>query len=595
MPPAKHSTFMSDHSSMSDSHIGEISENIDGFITGPLDGFFSKYFGNAASDDAFQKTVREVCAHHPLEGATTSVEGFCRWISALPVEDYVGARGSWKMSCHTDEMYKTDLSAQLSFIFTNNGTYTESDQAAIQIIGEFCPGQGISYTNGLLNLCARASALFMARPTRLFLHGLYLRGNLAELFVFDRCGLYSCNVFNIYEDFQRFITALLKYSSMTDAELGLSDIIRHDGVGPFVTLKKDACTTLTSSTLRLANRPLAIPEDMVSKATTCFRARMPDSDRWDYVVKFKWRLRDDIPEDQVLRHANKRNVWGLLSLDYFDEIIDTAELRSGLRHRPNRRFPPKDGPDMSVPSGRGVDSHTVETDETFRVRTMVCIITSPCGRPLHTHESVLELLQVLRDAVKSHRSLYEDGGILHQDIAPGNIVISERVDPEAPKGILIDLDVAMILDVGPRNPGGISITGTPPFMAIGALRGRPRTYRHDLESFLYVLLWAVIADGSESPPEGSRLQRWRRGGYEEMAGRKMVDMAPDGFQSILLEFASKYQTLRPLVEGFRQLLFPIREDDGTLWTGTVSSQDGRAMLYDGILQMFDKAITLQKS
>lgn len=586
---------------MADNHIGEVSENIDGFITGPLDGFFSKYFGNAASDDAFQKTVREICAHHPLEGATTSVEGFCRWISALAVEDYMGARGSWKMSCHADKRYKTVLSAQIALVFTNNGTYTEPDQAAVQVIGEFCPDQDISYKDGLLNLCSKASALFTARPTRFFLHGFYLRGNSAELFVFDRCGLYSCTVFNIHEDFQRFITVLLKYSSMTDAELGLSDIVRQDGIGPFIRLKKDACITLTSPTLRLANRPLATPEDMVGKATTCFRARLPDSDRWDYVVKFKWRLRDDIAEDQVLRHANKRNVWGLLSLDYFDEIVDTAELRSGLRHRPNRRFPPKDegGPAINVPSNSGIDSHTVETDETFRVRTMVCIITSPCGRPLHTYESVLELLQVLRDAVQSHRSLYEDGGILHQDIAPGNIIISDQqcVDPvEAPKGVLIDLDVAMLLDVGPRNPGGISITGTPPFMAIGALKGRPRTYRHDLESFLYVLLWVIIADdGAESPPEGSRLRRWRGGSYEEMAGRKMVDMAPDGFQSILLEFAPEYQTLQPLAEGFRQLLFPIRVDDGTLWTGTVSSRDGRAMLYDGILQMLDQAISLQKS
>lgn len=146
--------------------------------------------------------------------------------------------------------------------------------------------------------------------------------------MFDRCGLYSCNVFDIHQDFQRFITVVLKYSSMTDVKLGLSDLIKHDGTGPFITLKKGASIALTSSTLRLADRPLATPEDLVSKATTCFRARLPDSDRWDYVVKFKWRLKDDIAGDQVLRHAKKRNVWGLLSLDYFDEIVDTADLRS---------------------------------------------------------------------------------------------------------------------------------------------------------------------------------------------------------------------------------------------------------------------------
>lgn len=579
---------------MADNNIGEVCENIDGFITGPLDGFFLKYFGDAVADDALQKTARQICDRHPLGDATNSVEGFHQWLSALATEDSMAARGSWRTICPADERHEADLGAHVAVVFTNTGSSTEPDEGTVQVVGVCCPVQGTPYKYGLLNLCAKASAVFAAQPTRLFLHGFYLRGDSAELCVFDRCGLYTCKVFNVHEDFQKFVTVVLKYSSMTNAELGLSDIIKHDTMGPFITLEKHASITLTSQTLRLADQPLATPEDLVSKATTCFKARLPDSERWDYVVKFKWRLRDDIAEDQVLRLAKKRNVWGLLSLDYFDEIVDTADLRSGLRHRPNRTFPADHGFDARVPGDGGISSHTVETNKTFGVRTMVCIITSPCGRPLHTHQSVLELVQVLRDAVKCHRSLYEDGGILHQDIAPGNIIIPECLDPEAPKGVLIDLDVAMILDVGPRNPGGISITGTPPFMAIGALKGRPRTYRHDLESFLYVLLWAAISDGSESPPPGSRLQRWRSGSYEEMAERKTVDMGPNEFQSIMSEFSPKYQAVQPLAESFRQLLFPIREDDGTLWTGTVGSQHGRDILYDKILQIFSQAISLYR-
>lgn len=406
---------------MYDAHIGEVCENIDGFISGPLDGFFSKYFGHVAVDDVFQKAVKEVCEHHPLQGATDSAKNFCHWISALAVKNYAGARGSWSSSCRSDQKHGTDFSSNVTLAFTHGGAGSYPHEAVIQVIGEFCPGEAISYKDGLLNLCANASSIFVAQPTRLFLHGFYLRGNWAEVLSFDRCGLNSCNLFNIQEDFQRFITVILKYSSMTDAELGLSDIIKYDGMGPYIALKETACITLTGSMLRLEDRPLAIPEDLVSKATTCFRARRPDSDHWDYVVKFKWRLRDDIAEDQVLRYARERNVSGLLSLDYFDEIVDTADLRSRLRHRPYRRFALEDGPDPSVSDGKGVDSYTVETDKTFRVRTMVCVITSPCDRPLHTHKSVLELLQALRHAIKSHQYLYEDGGILHQDIAPGNI------------------------------------------------------------------------------------------------------------------------------------------------------------------------------
>lgn len=79
----------------------------------------------------------------------------------------------------------------------------------------------------------------------------------------------------------------------------------------------------------------------------------------------------------------------------------------------------------------------------FRNRTLVYSVTSPLGRPLCSFQSLLELLQALRNVIKCHRSLCCDAGILHQDVSPGNIVI---LDPEVegkPRGILIDFDVAL--------------------------------------------------------------------------------------------------------------------------------------------------------
>lgn len=56
--------------------------------------------------------------------------------------------------------------------------------------------------------------------------------------------------------------------------------------------------------LRLADRTLA-PVDLVSEATTCFKTRLPDSKGWDYVVKFKWRLRDNIAAEPILQYTKK--------------------------------------------------------------------------------------------------------------------------------------------------------------------------------------------------------------------------------------------------------------------------------------------------
>jgi hypothetical protein len=91
-----------------------------------------------------------------------------------------------------------------------------------------------------------------------------------------------------------------------------------------------------------------------------------------------------------------------------------------------------------------------------------------------------------RDAVQAHKSPYQDGKILHQDVSPENIIITETDNDQDPNGTLIDLDVAIEMDIGPRVKG--ELIGTRPFIAIGVLRRELHTYRHNLESFLYVLL-----------------------------------------------------------------------------------------------------------
>lgn len=96
-----------------------------------------------------------------------------------------------------------------------------------------------------------------------------------------------------------------------------------------------------------------------------------------------------------------------------------------------------------------------------------------------------------------HQPLYYDARILHCDVSPGNIIILDHQDKEKPKGLLIDLDSAINLDE--TSEAGLGITGTRPFMAIGVLRNELHTCRHDLESFLYVLLWMMITDDTESP------------------------------------------------------------------------------------------------
>ncbi|PQE34074.1 serine threonine- kinase sgk2 protein [Rutstroemia sp. NJR-2017a WRK4] len=241
----------------------------------------------------------------------------------------------------------------------------------------------------------------------------------------------------------------------------------------------------------------------------------------------------------------------------------------------------------------GVDSFTDCESETYDNRVNYCLVTSPAGRPLRKYHSVRELLEVLRDAIRGHRSLLEDGKILHRDISENNIIITELPAEGDPKGRLIDLDLAKELDSIPS--GARHRTGTMQFMAIEVLEGNGHTYRHDLESFFYVFLWMCVRYGYEGTgrPKLNKLIRlktnllrgWYTGTYTEIANTKHGHMDKNRFENIIVEFAPKFENLKPLARELRHVLFPIR--DGAIFTGTFHDH---SIMYDGMIKAFNTAI-----
>lgn len=460
----------------------------------------------------------------------------------------------------------------------------------VQVIGQFNYRACVGYQNGLLRLCRSAYEVFASQLTRLFLHGFYIRGSQIELWVFDRSGLYCSDVFDIQKDFVQFVCVIRSYHRMTDQGLGKLNIIEKDEGSTYISL--DGVKRPALGKLYLESQPIASRERLVGNGTACYRARMPNSDQWDYVLKFKWRWARDRPENELLKLASEKCIWSAVSLDYYDEVESTSNLRRSMRWGTHRKFAVMDESNEeqrqeATYNAHGLVAYTEETSDFFQNRILACIITSPVGRSLHTSHSLLELLQVFRDAIKCHKSLYYDAEILHQDISPGNIIILDGHDEEKPKGILIDLDSAIQLaEISETEPG---ITGTRPFIAIGVLKKECHTYRHDLESFLYVFLWTIITNHTEDPPETSKLRQWSNGGWDELAVRKSLDMDQHNFQSILEEFT--VESLKPLAERLRQILFPVR--DGVIWTGTEGLPEAVDKLYDGMIRAFEEAITFE--
>lgn len=115
---------------------------------------------------------------------------------------------------------------------------------------------------------------------------------------------------------------------------------------------------------------------------------------------------------------------------------------------------------------------------------------------LDGHSKHRELLEVFRDAIAGHKSLLEDGNVLHWDVSKNNIIITESATDRDPKGRLIDLDLAKELDNVPS--GASHRTGT----AIHGNRGTPRQGPYlsarPVVFFSYVFIWVCIRYGHDN-------------------------------------------------------------------------------------------------
>ncbi|KAK4144583.1 serine/threonine-protein kinase Sgk2 [Dichotomopilus funicola] len=489
-----------------DSDLGEVFENVHNRIHGPARA--SIHPGSAI----LQQAERIISDRYPATSAGVSPEDLLQWFSVLGLEGYDGIRGWWHTYRRPAPKPEIANGGGVSLFMTTSTDFdsrTEEEWSSVQVIGQSSSSDsGGGYQDGLLSLCDFALGVFACQPTRLFLHGLYICGSRVELWVFDRSGLYCSDVLDVHKspDLTRFLSHVLSYRLMTDEQLGRSDLIKSDEDGNYIMISNAVVGPDFPSKFYIQPEPIALHGDQVSAGTTCYLARMPQMDRWNYVVKFKWRRASDRPEEEMLKAADEKKISGVAPGD------------------------------LQKPDGTA-------------------------------------------------SRLFQDARIIHQDISATNIVIVDSESEGRPVGFLIDLDVALHIDVGPRTPG--EVTGTRPFMAIGILKGRHRTYRHDLDSFLYVLVWMLITNGEHSPPDTSLLRGWSRGTREDSAMQKMRYMTKDSFPTILAEFPLQFHHLSSLAETLRAILYPVM-DDGTIWTGTDSMAVDE--IYDGMISAFEEAI-----
>jgi hypothetical protein len=173
-----------------------------------------------------------------------------------------------------------------------------------------------------------------------------------ELWMFDRSGLYSCEKFSIHQDPHRFIKIVAGYSLMSDQELGVNTHIKGDKIGKYILFKEGK---EKEERIYLEDKPIASQKAIVCRGTTCYRAKMSDSEEWEYVVKFAWRSDKRPSEGQLLKLAKERKVWGVAELCGHQDLETIHDLRQGLQFGKSKTFRSarKDSINLSHSRARG--------------------------------------------------------------------------------------------------------------------------------------------------------------------------------------------------------------------------------------------------
>ncbi|PGH23710.1 hypothetical protein AJ80_02316 [Polytolypa hystricis UAMH7299] len=527
------------------------------------------------------------------------------------------------------------------------------DWRDIEVIGELKESSnGVKRT--LVQIARYVRDVLTCQPTRRYVHAFTICGREMELWVFDRSGCYSSGPFDIHDEPRKFVQVMAGYIMMGEDELGLDTFREQDGDCTFIYVKQEAPESMKK--LQLKSDPLTCQRSIVSRGTSCYLTKASGAEDWTLVTKLSWTSDRRKPEVDHLKLADQRGVEGIARLICHQSIASIKEMRSdlvfekpysfrgasgaassfsqsgsqsrapsvtsrsfselhgltisestgerpsrkrksvGVGPKPSKRSKSSSQRSSPLPNQLAYDVEEAQgaslltpTGDQYDNRILRCLVLFPAGRPIYKYESPLQLMEALRDAIKAHRSLYTKGNILHRDISENNIIITDPTTT-GHAGMLIDLDLAK--EVGSGRSGARCRTGTMEFMAIEVLLNIDHTYRHDLESFFYVLIWQCTLRGWEfvsnpgSQPKPSLLTRWYMGSYEEIATAKGGVVGAKSFELILAkEFPPQFECIKPLCRELRGILFPIREGD--IFTGTPKDPE---IFYGPIIKAFDKAI-----
>ncbi|KIM42705.1 hypothetical protein M413DRAFT_122048 [Hebeloma cylindrosporum] len=211
------------------------------------------------------------------------------------------------------------------------------------------------------------------------------------------------------------------------------------------------------------------------------------------------------------------------------------------------------------------------TTQGFRVQLWML---SKKLQPIHALAPV-DFWKAFWQTLRCHALLWRIG-IAHGDVSLYNLMSKE----DNKYGVLNDFDLSTIMKPGDQNPNrqGLERTGTLPFMALQLLDDEgfdgkvPRRYRHELESFAWILVWVSrCVVGGEECELPRCLKKWLGHDIYDVMGSKVtfihkqlgIPMTSDylWLESALFSWMSSWGLLDQQCQGTNPLRHPPEKTD----------------------------------
>ncbi|KAI5890767.1 uncharacterized protein SCHCODRAFT_02508764 [Schizophyllum commune H4-8] len=314
-------------------------------------------------------------------------------------------------------------------------------------------------------LSTTAAYVFATQDDCLYYVGLAFAGDAFAVVMHDRAGRVQCETRHVHRHGHLLVRMVVALTLLDSIRLGRD---------PAILTRPDGTRLLFVNGIEyeIVER-LFISNHLRGRGTVCWRCRKQGSDD-DYVIKSTWvDIRREETEITFLEQA--QGVDGIPTLVDHEVVVDAeGKARSTDLFRATLRRP-----------SRQEELRDIDVLHLHR------LVMQPFAIPLADFSSKEELLSAIRDAVAAHLVLFAERGILHNDISEYNVMLRAQPQGRLRRGLLIDLDSATDIHGPQRTSAAGQHLGTLPFMSFTLLLcpNVPHWPIHDLESFLYVLMW----------------------------------------------------------------------------------------------------------